>query len=193
MKIVVIDVRHGDGCGRAQHLAGTLTNAGHCVSVSAHVNGEHGNAYLRQPYQEWPNDLKEAILAVAGESLILLHVGREQSGAEAALRECYRAKYVICFSGSTLPAWCLADCRANQLHGSIFGEIPADNQWPEWSVQQLLKACRLIESNDWTSARNAVCSFDPRLEENLDVLYSALKNNTSNDNLLQLRQRLLGS
>lgn|SRR5574338_231747 len=193
MNIVIIDVRHADGPGRANHLAGALANAAHNARVFAHVSGANWNASLRKPYTEWPPNLKTTVSEIAGDSVILLHVGDQQTGAKAALQECYGDKHVICFSGAPLPPWCLADCHANHLHTFISGSIPAGKQWPDWSIQQLLKASRSIESGDWTTARNALSSFDPRLEENLDALYAALKNNTPSDELRQLRERLLGS
>lgn len=194
MNILVIDCRYGSGFDRAGHLANVLRDAGHMVDVFAYVSGEHEDVCLDDPYESWPDELKKTVQRMAvGRCLVFLHVGRDQSGAEAALRQCLHNNRVLCFSGATLPKWCLTDCGENQLHGFISGEIPADNQWPEWSVQQLLKACRLIESLDWTTARNVVSSFDPRLEESLNALYAGLKNNTSSDELRQMREKLLGS
>lgn len=189
MNILVIDCRYGSGFHRAGHLASVLRDAGHMVDVFAYVSGEHEDVCLDFLYEGWPDELKKTVQGMAvGRSLVILHVGRDQSGAEAALWQCFRNNHVLCFSGATLPKWCVTDCRENQLHGFISEEIPAGDQWPEWSGQQLLKACRLIESSDWTTARNVVSSFDPRLEESLNALYAALKNNTSSDELRQMRE-----
>lgn len=190
MDIQIIDCRREDGFRRADHLASELRRASYHVDVFTHVSGEDEESYLGEAYESWPPIVQES---AAKRSLILLHVGTCQTGREAALTECYRNNRVMCFTGQSLPPWCLTDCRANQLHGFISGEIPTDDQWPEWSIQQLLKACRLIETGDWITARNSMSSFDAHLEENLDALYAALKNNPSSDELRQLRDKILGS
>lgn len=195
MNILVVDYRCSDGCDRAEDIARRLRGEGHEVSVVPHVTGHAFNSGLNNPnYQSWSDELKIAVAGVSvGKTLILLHVGDNQRGAEAVLRECYRDHHVIAFSGGALPVWCVKDSRENKSHASIHGAIPADNQWPDWSVRQLIRACELIQSGDWASARSVVSCFDPHLEENLDALYEALKKNTSTDKLRQLREQLLGS
>lgn len=195
MNILVVDYRCSDGCKRAEDIAKRLRAEGHEVSVVPHVTGHTFNSGLNNPnYQSWSDGLKRAVADVSAErTLILLHVGERQMGAEAVLKECYGDHLVIAFSGGALPVWCVKDSRENKSHASIHGAIPADNQWPEWSARQLIRACELIQSGDWASARSVVSCFDPHLEENLDALYEALKKNTSTDELRHLRERLLGS
>lgn len=194
MNILVIDCWYASGYGRAGHLAQRLRDAGHVVDVYPYVSGHDEHVCIDDPYEDWSPELKKIVQGMAaGRSLVFLHVGRDQSGAEYALLQCFSNNHVVCFTGAKPPEWCLTDCRENQLHGFISGDIPRANQWPEWSAQQLLKACRLIESDDWTTARNMVSSFDPHLEESLNALYAALKNNAPCDELRQMRERRLGS
>ncbi|MBX7136272.1 MAG: hypothetical protein K1X67_26685 [Fimbriimonadaceae bacterium] len=192
MKILIIDWRK-----RGDVIRDALAARGHAVTLTRHVDGSTNPDTLTI----WNAETKarcDKYVASLVPDLILLHVGNDQLQWSRCLKECYGGHVVVCFTGlNEPPTEVLEECRNNPKH--CYCAVRFDTQYkdiPAWETSSEGRlVLQFIENllNDFLNAKHVLQQFDADLEASLEALYVALKKSTPSDELLQLREKLLGS
>jgi hypothetical protein len=165
--ILIIDCRLEDWTPklRARDLAAFLSGQGYTTTCYAHV-------YLKTPIKVWNDDSAQILKRECEHyDALILHVGSDQVFAQEALREVYADKFVICYTGGTVPVEVRTAIENNPKHCITPNDaIGADDTWPDNWKRSIVSYLKRIEAGDLEEARNLIKNFDSELEDTLNKL-----------------------